>query len=1027
MLPTTPRIIWLLAVLWCAVGSTAWSQHVITNYRHYRMSDGLPSERVSCLYEASDGQLWVGTNGGLCRFDGSTFTTLPVAAHALPVGVITALHSPDDTLLFIGTLRGLAVYNLHTGLFENHRLNDIHLRPGSGHEVFSLSALPGQDILVNIGEYLAVIGKKGNTLRISQVTDDMNSSVNVFNPPFFVDEDSTIMLVHQHNSGAQLLDLATLQMSLSDGRYGEGERPNGHGDPFVLLNRLPGGAHYLLASYWGHYLYHAPSTNVRRDFGIPPGQPGGVAAHPSRIVQDPMDPDIIWVASRFGLRRFSSREITFTSYVVSGTNADFTATNIFTDLVIDRHGQKWLASNTGLIKISKLTWLFQDLGFEQVAALRDVSFHTVIADPQGRPWVASAYSGIFRADPPGDPMPLTRWHSKLASGSNITFDLRRIDGHYYAATDRGILKFNEATERFEDTGLIPERLLANEASAVCIHKDIRGEWWFGVGRGVGLVRIDTAGNTRVYDHYLAAPGTALHLPIRYPSVIAEDAQGDLWMGLARVEGMLIRWDRKADRFDTVHVAVEGLPVQRIPVTDLHFDREDNLWVTTYSYGVLRRDMRTGTWTRHDVRDGLRSNDVTSAAFDGDGNLWVGTFNGIAVLQRGTNRFRAFSMEDGMPHANVSWIGFPYPDDPNRLVVTGVGYARSADIRHLLEPMRPLRPVIHGIHVESEPYTPVPENRFSYDRSHFQFFFTAVNLVNGTDNRYMYKLEGLDARWVDAGGRRFANYANVPPGEYVFHVKVGNANNGWSEPVSFGFRVDPPFWQRWWFVLLVTVVVAAMIYAAYRVRVDRLLEMERVRSHISRDLHDDIGSTLSSINILAHATRSRMNERDQGRVEESLVKIGERTQRMLDNMTDIIWSIKPENDSLPNVLARMRDYASGMLEAREIDHTIIFPDQFTNLQLPLELKNNLYLVFKEAVNNLVKYSGASKALIQITIRNRTLHLLVQDNGRGFDTTARRRGNGLSNMQRRAEESTAELKVESSPGKGTTIEFIISRIP
>jgi ligand-binding sensor domain-containing protein/signal transduction histidine kinase len=1021
------RITGLLILLFGVAIGALHAQSVITNYRHYRMSDGLPADKVTCLYEAPDGHLWVGTNGGLCRFDGTTFTTLPTDPRSVPVQTVTALHSPNDTLLYIGTWRGLAVFNLYTGRFENSRIRDVELRAGSGQAISDIAPLPGGGLLVVAGEYLALLDRNGNTRIIRRAVEDLNTSVSISRPPPFLDADSSRMLVLMHNSGLYELDLSSLALTPADGRYGE-RRLEGEGvEELAFAYRLPGGMRFLFGTYWGsRYVYSDRANGDRILFIQEPDQPGGVPAYPSRLVQDPVDPSVYWVASHFGLRRFSDKDLSFDTYVVSGANGDFVTRNTFQDLVIDRHGQKWLASNSGLIKLSKLTWLFQDLGFNGLPRYRDVDFGKAIVDDSGRLWVASFDRGIYQVEFGKEPLPMPRWRMDPSNGANITFDLQRIDGVTYVATNRGILRYNDSEARFEGTGWVPDSLLI-EATATCIHRDHGGEWWIGVGRGGGLVRIGTNGQRTVYNHYHREPGTPEFLPIRYPTIIAEDSTGDLWMGMPRQEGMLIRWRRATERFDTVRVELDGVHLLRVAITDLRFGAEQDLWVTTYSHGVLRRDARTGAWRQYDVSDGLRSNDVAASVFDRNGNLWVSTQNGIAVLKQGTDRFQSFTVEDGMPHAQAAWLGFPYSDLPDRMVLTGIGYAHSVDVGALLLPRGVLRVVIERIQVEGESHMVQEGGSFPHDRSQFEFFFSTVNLVDGPDNRYMYTLEGLDDRWIDAGGRRSANYANVPPGRYVFRVKVGNASIGWSEPASISFVVVAPFWQRWWFFAAVLLLCSAILYAIYRVRVDRLLEMERVRSHISRDLHDDIGSTLSSINILAHTTRSRLGKADPRKLEESLEKIGERTQRMLDNMTDIVWSIKPENDALPSVLARMREHASSTLEAKEIDYTIDFPEYGANLQLALELKNNLYLVFKEAVNNLAKYSGATKATIALTVKDRTLRMVVQDNGKGFDPAMQRRGNGLYNMQRRAKESGARLIVESSPGNGTRVEFMVLRIP
>ena len=178
-------------------------------------------------------------------------------------------------------------------------------------------------------------------------------------------------------------------------------------------------------------------------------------------------------------------------------------------------------------------------------------------------------------------------------------------------------------------------------------------------------------------------------------------------------------------------------------------------------------------------------------------------------------------------------------------------------------------------------------------------------------------------------------------------------------------------------------------------------------------------------MLSHSAKKRLDEKDVNRTYVSLEKINERTQRMLDNMNDIIWSIKPENDSLVSVLSRMREFAATVLEAKNITCIIDFPSANTNLVLPLELKNNLFLIFKEAINNLAKYSGATQAHIVLSISGNKLYMRITDNGKGFDSTdsiTGNGGNGMKNMRKRARESKAELIVNSKKGEGTTIEFI-----
>lgn len=211
----------------------------------------------------------------------------------------------------------------------------------------------------------------------------------------------------------------------------------------------------------------------------------------------------------------------------------------------------------------------------------------------------------------------------------------------------------------------------------------------------------------------------------------------------------------------------------------------------------------------------------------------------------------------------------------------------------------------------------------------------------------------------------------------------------------------------------------------RNKLKRTVEMERMRSRLSRDLHDDIGSTLSSINILSRTAQSNLHLTIDEKTKSALEKINERSQRLLDSMSDIIWNINPGNDTIEEVMSRMREYATTILEAKNIDYTFNFPKEKMDCKLTMEVKNNMYLIFKEAVNNLSKYSGCSKVSLSLLFDEKNIQLIVEDNGIGFDTNKQTQGGGLINMNYRAAEIKGALRINSTPGRGTSVEVTMPR--
>ena len=204
-----------------------------------------------------------------------------------------------------------------------------------------------------------------------------------------------------------------------------------------------------------------------------------------------------------------------------------------------------------------------------------------------------------------------------------------------------------------------------------------------------------------------------------------------------------------------------------------------------------------------------------------------------------------------------------------------------------------------------------------------------------------------------------------------------------------------------------------------------IELMEMRTRLSRNLHDDIGSTLSSINILSLTAQNNLKQKDDEKIKVSLEKINERSQRLLDNMRDIIWNISPGNDTVDEMMSHMHEYATTILEAKNIDYAFNFPDQQMDCKLTMKVKSNLYLIFKEAVNNLSKYSNATKVNLSLIFSEKEIQLTITDNGMGFNQHEIKHRGGLVNMQHRAQEMNGTLAIKSEINKGTQIELTMPR--
>jgi signal transduction histidine kinase len=264
---------------------------------------------------------------------------------------------------------------------------------------------------------------------------------------------------------------------------------------------------------------------------------------------------------------------------------------------------------------------------------------------------------------------------------------------------------------------------------------------------------------------------------------------------------------------------------------------------------------------------------------------------------------------------------------------------------------------------------------------------------------------------------------VPGGKYHFKLKVTNAEGKWSDPlIDIPLTVRPPYWLTWWFGLLCLGFVSASVYGVYRYRVQQLKRIYSIKSKISQDLHDDVGASLSSIHIYSSVAENALHQ-DPQKAEKIVQQIKHNSRQVMENMSDIIWSMNTGKSDQESLVGRIKNYGYDLLSQKNIECRYhIDPAVEKKLQKP-EARKHVLLIVKEALNNMAKYSEATQSLVSITIDHTALKVHIEDNGKGF-VVNEGPGNGLKNMEQRAKMLGGNLQVTTSPGHGTIIE---SHIP
>jgi signal transduction histidine kinase len=336
-------------------------------------------------------------------------------------------------------------------------------------------------------------------------------------------------------------------------------------------------------------------------------------------------------------------------------------------------------------------------------------------------------------------------------------------------------------------------------------------------------------------------------------------------------------------------------------------------------------------------------------------------------------------------------------------------------------------------------------RISPGRQQFEFQYTGLSFTAPEKVRFKYRLEGLEPKWKGAGTKRAVNYSYIPPGKYTFRVLACNNDGVWNEAGgALAFTVLPHFWQTWWFRSLAGLNAAALVagsvlFATRRrmhlklERIERQRAVERERARIAKDIHDDLGASLTRITLLSQSARGELDHAPEAAADVDRIY---RTARELTRaMDEIVWAVNPQHDTLDSLATYLGRFAQDFLNAVHLRCRLDLPMQLPAWPLTAEVRHNLFLAFKEALNNAVQHADASEVRISLDIEPAGFALRVEDQGRGFATdnqgagdSSRRAGrpasgNGLANMHQRLTEIGGRCDIQSAPGGGTKVTFFV----
>ena len=462
----------------------------------------------------------------------------------------------------------------------------------------------------------------------------------------------------------------------------------------------------------------------------------------------------------------------------------------------------------------------------------------------------------------------------------------------------------------------------------------------------------------------------------YVRSIYVDTKKNLWVG-TRYGGIFKINETKENHFQIINCnELAHLSCNR--VTAITEEESSAVWFATCD-GVYRYSLINGQWQHYNASNGLLNAEIYSIAIDKKNKaLWTLSAQGITKFPTIQESIAA----------------------PPIVTITSI-MVLGKESREAIEQKKPFN--------------------LSYNKNSIGFTFTAPSFIDEKKVLYKYFLEGYDYKWSEPVSSNSINYASLPPGNYTFKVIAANARGVWSaSPSEYAFQITMPFYRSTWFISLSTFII---LFIFYLIRIQRLknrYKIEKLRLNIARDLHDDIGSALGSINLLSK-TASRKLEKDMTpeQINPIFQRIGQSAEGTLEAMDDIVWAINPDKDKIEDIIVRMREFAIPLLEAKNI--AFDFSSKGSNDRpISMNLRRNTFLIFKEAINNILKHSLASYVFIDIEIHPSNLTLKIRDNGKGFDRNKNTGRNGIKNMEIRARSVNGTIDIHST-ASGTQIQF------
>ncbi|MFN8206866.1 MAG: two-component regulator propeller domain-containing protein [Bacteroidales bacterium] len=966
----------------------------------YTVDHGLAQSTVNCMLRDSRGFLWVGTCGGLSRFDGRGFLNFndhPDSRNRVSDNFIRWLFEDDSANIWIGTQRGLDCWKpsdqtVKSFIHPHDSLTDTWFIPfysGKGKLLFAHDqGISGLD--VQSGDIIPLVQSE----KFAGITNLCCRDQSGF---WFVVV-GLPALVHYNMS-----DHSTEFFSLPGSVHEVNEMLcSDEGELYLATDQG------LISFSTGNRKFHTQLLE-----GFPLNVPVTGACRDPR--------GFYWFA--LGNNWLLHCDASLHPVRISGSEQwKMKSTVPLRRLLPDREGNLWAGTDGyGLFKINPSLSRFPIFRFPE-SLPKGSNFIRCFTTQNGKLFVGTFGSGLFTCDPGSNKFDRVIFPGKsLAEQPSVTCLLPVEPGWVLAGTPEGLALADPLSHKIKwILHINPLPSHTNYVRALCAVKE---NLFMAAGHGfICLFSIKPNGDIDILERQYG--------PYRINSLYA-DRTGKILAGTSDKGFEVIDVDSSSIRRRT-HYPGSGRYEHALFRTFFR-DAQMKLWAGT-DLGLMQLSDSLKFLGLLSENEGLADNDVYGILEDQHQRLWLSTNKGISCFTPANRSFSNYGTKDGLQSAEFN-SGAYYKDSDGLMYFGGInGFNYFVPDSIQSNPRRP-KPVLISVFIPGEkPGEFILPGSNELDLRFYQNYLAvetaALEFTSPGENEYAFLLEGQDQSWIYTGTNNFIRYNQLQPGNYSLWGMASNNDKQWSDPVKLlSIRLRPPLWKTTWFRILISVIVLGLITYILRMLLTRRMrkkledlkrsrEIDVLRARISRDLHDSAGAALTRISLMGELARRDLTKNVD--ITQRLESITSTSRSLIDNFDEIIWATNPEHDNLESLIAYTRTFLSEFLSDLPLEVRVVIQENLPPVKLKPDSRHHLFLIIKECINNTAKHSGATILRLSLQIKDGLLVVEIHDNGKGFNQEKTREfGQGINSMKKRAAEIGACFSIVSDAGMGTRI--------